>query len=190
MLTIQKSSMIENLFDGCLRKNPKSQKDLYSRMSPKMLGICRRYIGDHNEAEHVMIGGFVKVFKNVGQVNLAGNFEGWIRRIMVNECLTYLRKNKAIFMQLEIDEGDLVDYKIENHDCFMMENILNALDKLNIGYRTVFNLYVVEGYSHKEISSRLGISMNTSKSQLSRARKLLQKSLIENNNTGYKNKIL
>lgn len=136
-----------------------------------------RYIHDREEAEHVMIGGMVKVYEKLVQFNEEGSFEGWIRRIMVNESLMYIRKNKNMSLEVEIEA---VDYEPNYH---VLEQTLEANDlmqlvgELPVGYRTVFNLYAIEGYNHKEIAEMLEINENTSKSQLSRARKYLQNRL-------------
>ncbi len=179
MLQINKSLTEEELLDGCRKGKASEQRRLYDRLAPKMLGVCCRYIRDHEEAEHVMIGGIVKVFEKLDQFKNEGSFEGWVRRIMVNDCLMYLRKNRN--MSLETDLTSVV----ESPDLSTMEATLNAVDllklvsELPVGYRTVFNLYVIEGYHHTEIAKKLGISENTSKSQLSRAKKWLQTKLME-----------
>lgn len=177
MLTIQKSPTLDEIYRGCQAGKPKAQKSLYERCAPKMLGLCLRYVSDRDEAEHVMIGGFVKVFEKISQFSGEGSFEGWIRRIMVNESLMYLRKNQAMSLDVEISEveGDL-DY--DTLDQFLnVEDIIKLIQDLPVGYKTVFNLYAIEGFNHAEIAEQLGISENTSKSQLSRARKLLQQKL-------------
>jgi len=142
-----------------------------------MLGVCRRYIKDNAEAEQVMVGGFVKIFQKMNQFKGEGSFEGWVRRIMVNEALIYIRKNKNMYLEMDISKADdepdyqMMDERLE------AEDLLAIVRKLPEGYRMVFNLYAIEGYSHKEIAEELGINVNTSKSQLSRARKLLQQLL-------------
>ncbi len=179
MLTIHKSPSLEDLCLGCQKGKPKAQKALYEKLAPKMLGVCMRYLRERDEAEHVMIGGFVKVFEKAKQFSGEGSFEGWIRRIMVNESLMYLRKNQALSLEVDVNEvhGELnfaeLDTTLEAAD------IVKMIQELPVGYKTVFNLYAIEGYNHAEIAEQLGISESTSKSQLSRARKLLQNKLIE-----------
>lgn len=179
MLTIQKSSLEDDILKGCQRRDPRSQKALYERVAPKMLGLCIRYVSDRDEAEHVMIGGLIKVFEKIDQFKGEGSFEGWIRRIIVNECLNYIRKNKQMSLEVEIEQADYqVNYEglsgiLETQD------LMKLIEALPIGYRTVFNMYAIEGYNHQEIADQLGISENTSKSQLSRARKYLQQRLHE-----------
>lgn len=156
--------------------DPKAQSMLYERYSPKMLSICLRYMGDMMEAEDVMIEGFMRIFDKIGQFNFKGSFEGWMRRIMVNEALMRLRGKKMINVELE-------EVRQESSTAVSAESELNAqellklVNELPVGYRTVFNLYAIEGYSHAEIAEQLGISEGTSKSQLSRARALLQERL-------------
>jgi RNA polymerase sigma-70 factor (ECF subfamily) len=152
---------------------------LYERYSPKMLGVCRRYIKDNAEAEQVMVGGFVKIFQKINQFKGEGSFEGWVRRIMVNEALIYIRKNKNMYLEMDISMADdEPDYK-KLDEQLEADDLLKMVRKLPQGYRMVFNLYAIEGYSHKEIAIQLSINVNTSKSQLSRARKLLQQMLKE-----------
>ncbi len=142
-----------------------------------MLGVCRRYIRNEQDAEDVMINGFFKVFTKIEQYKETGSFEAWIRRIMVNESLMFLRKYN---MNLSVEINDVHIPTQTSADAQIREqDILKLLDYLPVGYRTVFNLYVIEGFSHKEIAEKLGISINTSKSQLIKARKKL-KQLIDN----------
>ena len=168
----------EELIKGCLHKKQAFQKMLFDRYAPAMLGLCQRYIKDHHEAECIMIEGFSTVFRSIKQFSQKGSFEGWIKRIMINCCLGYLRKNKSFILQVEISEANaIIDDSISDH--LENEELLRMIERLPAGYRTVFNLYAIEGYSHKEIARELKISINTSKSQLSRARILLQRFLLE-----------
>ncbi len=178
MLTIQKSVTEEEILKACLKGNARAQRDLFEKSSPKMLAVCNRYIQDRAEAEHVMIGGFVKVFEKISQYSGEGSFEGWIRRIMVNECLMYIRKNRTMSVEVEIEKADREPDYVELENKLDGEILLKLIQSLPIGYRTVFNLYVIEGYNHSEIAEKLGINENTSKSQLSRARKILQNKLL------------
>jgi RNA polymerase sigma factor (sigma-70 family) len=161
------------------RADPKAQRSVYEKYSDRMLGLCCRYVGDVMIAEDVMIEGFLKVFAKIDQFKSDGSFEGWIRRIMVNEALGYLRKQKRVVEQVLSDDaasvpGDqLADQNLE------ADELLTLILKLPPGYRSVFNLYAIEGYGHIEIGKMLGISENTSKSQLHRARAMLQRMLTE-----------
>jgi RNA polymerase sigma-70 factor (ECF subfamily) len=131
------------------------------------------------EAEDVLIMSFTKILNRIDQYKGDGSFEGWMKRIVVNESLTYLRKNKTMYLEMDIAAADREpDFeKMENE--LHAEDLMKLIDTLPTGYRIVFNLYAIDGYSHKEIAEQLGISENTSKSQLSRARVVLQKSLLE-----------
>lgn len=176
MLNIHQSED-DRLIKECLRNNPKAQERLFRKYSSKLYGLCRRYIQDEAEAEDVMITAFTKIFQKIHQYKAEGSFEGWMRRIAVNEALTYIRKNKSIHLEVDIEVADrLSNLEHLNHG-LEATDLLALVDQLPAGYRTVFNLYAIEGYAHKEIADQLGISENTSKSQLSRARSLLQKYL-------------
>ncbi|MDP5139872.1 MAG: sigma-70 family RNA polymerase sigma factor [Spirosomaceae bacterium] len=151
----------------------KAQSTLYESYSPKMLSICLRYMGDIMEAEDVMIEGFMRIFDKINQFNFTGSFEGWMRRIMVNEALMRLRGKKMINVELEeVRQESSNAVSVESN--MQAEELLKIVNDLPVGYRTVFNLYAIEGYSHAEIAEQLQISEGTSKSQLSRARALLQ----------------
>ena len=131
------------------------------------------------EAEHIMIGGIVKVFEKLDQFKSEGSFEGWVRRIVVNDCLMYIRKNRNMSLESDIETvSDHPDLSVME-DSLSQEDLLKLIGELPVGYRTVFNLYAIEGYSHAEIAEQLNISENTSKSQLSRARKWLQTKLAD-----------
>lgn len=179
MLRINKSLTEEELLEGCRKGKSSSQHKLYDRLAPKMLGVCLRYIKDREEAEHVMIGGIVKVFDKLDQFKGEGSFEGWVRRIIVNDCLMYIRKNRNMSLESDIEEvHDHPDLRVME-SALDERDLLKLINELPIGYRTVFNLYAIEGYNHAEIAEQLAISENTSKSQLSRARKWLQTRLAE-----------
>ena len=155
-----------------VENNRQAQQQIYSRFSSKMLSVCRQYIKDIQLAEDVMITAFMKVFTNLNKFEQKGSFEGWIRRIMVNECISYLRVQKKVkFTEDEIyveESFNAIDSK------FSIDQIQFLIDALPDGYKMVFNLYAIEGYKHNEIAKMLGINEGTSKSQLSHARKMLQ----------------
>lgn len=167
----------DELIKGCLKRDSSAQKRLYDTYSSKMYGICYRYVKDSMEAEDILVTAFMKVFDRIEQFKQEGSFEGWIRRIMVNEALTHLRKNRTMYLETDLEQADREpDYEsLSQH--LDVEDLLNLIQELPAGYRVVFNLYAIDGYSHKEIADQLGISENTSKSQLSRARTYLQKKL-------------
>lgn len=167
----------EALVKACQKGDPKAQRRVYEKYSSKMFGICFRYVHDDFEAEEIMIEGFVKVFEKINTFKLEGSFEGWIRRIMVNEALMYLRSNKKAQFETSYDQ---ILYEPEQFRTDLeTQDLLKLIEKLPIGYKTVFNLYAIEGYSHAEIAKQLGITESTSKSQLSRARVILQNALVE-----------
>jgi len=161
-----------------------AQKEVYDVFAPKMLGVCRNYISDIHYAEDVMNKAFFKVFQNVGSFKSEGSFEGWIRRIMVNESLTFLRLNKSL---IYLEEDKISDEPAEYEEDLDRIDAQELLDGLPESYRAVFNLYVLEDYSHKEIAEMLNITETTSKTQLFRAKKklkdiILQKTRIQNEN--------
>ena len=155
--------------------NRHAQQKVYSKYAPKMLSICRQYIKDLHLAEDIMITAFMKVFTNLKNFEHKGSFEGWIRRIMVNECISYIRVQKKVnFLEDEFYVEDTFN-NIESH--FSVEDIQALIDSLPDGYKMVFNLYAIEGFKHAEIAKMLGINEGTSKSQLCHARKMLQEQI-------------
>lgn len=168
----------EELVKGCVSKNPVAQKLLFEKFSRKMMGICLRYADRGEEAEDMLQNGFIRVFEKIETFRSEGSLEGWVRRIVVNESLTWLRKNKAMKMNVDIDDAK---YMIpgNNHvgENVNEKDLLKMIQSLPAGFRTVFNMYAIEGYSHKEIAEQLGISEGTSKSQYSRAKMHLQNML-------------
>ncbi len=165
----------KNLILQATENNRQAQQQLYSKFSPKMLGVCRQYVKDLHQAEDVMITAFMKVFTNLKNFEHKGSFEGWIRRIMVNECISFLRSNKKL--QYTEDENFFEESHNNTESHFNVEEIQLLIDSLPDGYKMVFNLYCIEGFKHHEIAKMLSISEGTSKSQLSHARKLLQQQI-------------
>lgn len=172
----------EQLVKACISGDAIAQKKFYDLFAKKMMGVCLRYTSNYDEAQDVLQDGFIKVFGKLPKFVNKGSLEGWVRRIMVNTALDQYRKNKKYHKDVEIDA---VSFKLEKND-YIVESI-NADDLLKIvqtipeGYRVVFNLFAIEGYSHKEIAKQLGVTESTSKSQYSRAKKMLRKLLVENN---------
>jgi len=157
---------------------------LYDMYAPKMLSVCRYYIKDMQHAEEVMLNGFFKVFNNLSNFKAEGSFEGWIRRIMVRESISFLRQQKQVEFPVEDFEfsteyDDTLQINVE------VEQLQLIIDTLPEGYKMVFIMYAIEGYKHHEIASMLQISEGTSKSQLFKARKMLQEKLQELNKTSY-----
>ncbi|MDB4414945.1 sigma-70 family RNA polymerase sigma factor [Saprospiraceae bacterium] len=164
----------QQIIQGCRKQDRHAQQALYQRYSPKMFGVCKRYLKNHEDAEDVLVEGLFKAISKIEMYKGDGSFEGWIRRIIVNEALMHLRKNKNFKMTVEISNIEIQSF-ITIQDELEAQDIYNLLDKLPTGYRTIFNLYVVEGFKHREIAEQLNISINTSKSQLILAKKRLQK---------------
>lgn len=156
----------KELIEACRANDRKGQKALYDQYAPVMLALCRRYVGVLEDAEDVMVEGFFKVFTKIDSYKGEGSFEGWIKRIMVNEALMFLRKNNPLKFSEEITDRLRGVELLAIESSLTAEQIIALLDELPPGYRTVFNLFVVEGYKHREIAEELGISINTSKSQL------------------------
>lgn len=166
---------------GCQKGKRSSQDRLYAQYSNMLFGVCLRYTNTREEAEDVMQEGYVKIFKNIGSYSMEGSFEAWMRRIMINTAITGYRKNKKHMYQADITEpANMEYYKTDgNTTDYTQEELMNAIEQLPPGYKLVFNMYVIEGYKHKEIAEQLGININTSKSQLSRAKQYLQSYLAD-----------
>lgn len=171
----------EQLVKKCLEKDPLAQKQLFDIYAKKMMGVCIRYSQDQEEAQDVLQMGFIKVFEKLHMYSSEGSLEGWIRKVIVNTALDNIRKNKKFNDNVELDKVDfhLQTYSESGLDSLSAADLLNIIQKMPTGFRTVFNLYAIEGYSHKEIAEQLGISVSTSKSQYSRAKVHLQKIIIE-----------
>jgi RNA polymerase sigma factor (sigma-70 family) len=168
----------QELLEGCRKQKGDAQQALFNKYAAKMKGICYRYVKDDMEAEDILVTAFMRVFNKIEQFKGEGSFEGWIRRIMVNESLTYLRKKRSMFVETELEEADREPDFNNLANELETEELLTMISTLPPGYRIVFNMYAIDGYSHKEIAEHLGISEGTSKSQLSRARNLLQSMLV------------
>jgi RNA polymerase sigma factor (sigma-70 family) len=168
----------EQLIEGCLNRNPLSQRKLYEKYSRKMMGVCMRYMNNREEAQDVLQDGFVKVFEKITSFQGQGSFEGWMRRIFVNTALDQIRKNKENSLLADIDQ---VGYGLESssnvESDLNAEELMKMLQNLPTGYKVVFNLFVIEGYSHKEIADELGVSESTSKTQFLRAKAYLIKAM-------------
>jgi RNA polymerase sigma factor (sigma-70 family) len=158
----------EQLVQKCNLQDPAAQRELYERFSRKMFGVCLRYGNSKESAEDLLQEGFVKVFTKLSSFKNEGSLEGWIRKVMVNTALDHLRQQKIAWSSIEIQEDVLVTE--QDFGRVDQQELLKLIQKLPSGYRTVFNLYAIEGYNHQEIAKELGINENTSKSQYSRAR--------------------
>lgn len=170
-----------NIIEGCKKGKRRSQDALFQQYSSMLYGVSLRYAKNKFDAEDVLQEAFVKIFKNVGMYSPDKSFEGWIRRITINTAITHYRRNVKHSYHDDVDDN-AVHIMQPNSDYdgdFTRDELLDAINRLPDGYKMVFNLYVVEGYKHKEIAEMLKVDINTSKSQLSRAKKYLQRDLIE-----------
>ena len=163
-----------DLIKGCIEENRRMQEELYRRFSPRMYAVCLRYAGSSDEAEDILQEGFIKIFKKLESFRGDGSFEGWIRRIFVNTAIEHFRRKRYLMPVTEKEENTIEGKYLSVLDDLAARDIMALVQELSPGYRTVFNMYVVEGYAHKEIADMLGISEGTSKSQLSRAKVILQ----------------
>ena len=165
----------QNIIALCKRGDRSAQKALFDSLSPKMFAICLRYMGDRDAAEDVLQEGFITLFSKLDSFSGEGSFEGWARKVFVNTALMTLRKNDILKQSADIESA----FGISSGGASAIQNIsyqelLKVISELPAGYRTVFNMFAIEGYSHKEISEALGITEATSRSQLQRARVILQ----------------
>ena len=184
LFVLNRKSKEEILVERLKKNDALAQKELYEQSSKKMLSVCRSYIEDMHYAEDCMINGFCKVFNHIQKFENKGSFEGWIRRIMINECISYIRVQKKVKF---IEDENYYEESFNNIESkFSVDDIQFLIDGLPDGYRMVFNLYAIEGYKHQEIAELLGINEGTSKSQLSHARKMLQTNItkLKNYNNG------
>ncbi len=170
---------VKQLIEGCKRRKPAAQRALYARFSGQLFATAIRYTNGRQDAEDVLQDSFVKIFKHIDSYRKDFSFEGWMRRIVVNTAITQYRRNLKHTHHQDIDDVHATPRDLENeHDPeFTADELESAIAQLPLGYRTVFCMYVIEGYKHQEIADQLGIDVNTSKSQLSRARKYLQRVL-------------
>jgi len=169
------------LIDRCKKQDSSAQKFLYNKYSGLLLGICSRYSKSLSDAEDILQEGFLKIFLNIKYFAAIGSFEGWLKKIMVNTAITHYHKN--LKHQYHYDIEDIKEISIETNEFeeieFSKEELFETIQSLPDGYKMVFNLYAVEGYKHKEIAEMMSIDINTSKSQYSRAKKIIQTKLLE-----------
>jgi len=163
-----------NLIQKLKNQDPVAQKVLYDKYSPLFYAICLRYVKNEVEAEDILVESFYKIFKKIDQFRGNGSFEGWMKRIVINQALMQIRKNSNLNLHVELEKAYSVKSEAEIIDNINYQEILKLIKELPTGYKTVFNLYVIEGYKHREIAEILNISINTSKSQLILAKKKLR----------------
>lgn len=166
---------LNQLITACKRNDAKAQKQLYEKYDARFFAVCKRYFVNIQEAEDALVKGFLKIFQQINSYSGEGNFEGWMHRIIVNECLMELRRKKAIFLNID----DHLNYSLAPEKIDDEGKILQLLNYLPEGCKVVFTLYVIEGYKHKEIADLLNISEGTSKSQLNLAKTKLKELLVK-----------
>ncbi|MDR1258194.1 MAG: sigma-70 family RNA polymerase sigma factor [Tannerellaceae bacterium] len=168
----------QQLIDGCRKGNRLAQKELYDTYSRKMMGVCLRYASDKETARDILQDGFIKVFTSIGSFSGAGSFEGWMRKIFINCALELLRKSDVLRDAVELDyksETSGSGYSVISD--ISANELMKMVQGLPAGFRTIFNMFAIEGFSHKEISETLGITESTSRSQYTRAKQLLQRKM-------------
>lgn len=175
----------DELIEGCLRGERRFQKALYEKYASRMLGVCLRYAEHREEAEDMLQEGFIKVFQSIGSYEKRGSFEGWIRRVMVFTSINIYKSRLRNYKEEQMSEyyDEPVNEKVI--DSLSAKEIVGLIQQLPEGYRVIFNLFAVEGYSHKEIAEQLGIAIGTSKSQFARARVYLQQLVLKQNKDLY-----
>lgn len=166
-----------DLIQGCIKGKKRAQEQMYKLYAPKMFSICMRYIKAQENAEECLSNGFIKIFDKIETKRQESSLEGWIRKIIVNECLQFIRKQKSDYLYL--DELNKEPFNEDIEPDIDTHTIFEAVRMLPSGYRTIFNLYAIENYKHIEIAEQLNISINTSKSQYSKAKKMLQGILVK-----------
>lgn len=170
----------ELMLAGCLNNSAASQEALYARFSPRMLGVCYRFAKNREDAEDMLQEGFIKIFSQIHQYRNEGALEGWIRRIIVHTCINFLKKNKKFSDCVDISHANSLFIKEESVTSIIQaKQVVECIRLLPIGYRTVLNLYAIEGYSHREIGDLLDIEESTSRSQYTRAKVMLEDILIK-----------
>ena len=168
------------LIEKCLNRDPKAQEAMYKLYAPKMYGVCLRFAGNKMEAEDILQEGFIKIFTHLHEFRSEGPFEGWIRKTFINTAINYYHKKSRQLAEIDIEQASYAMSVEEGIiDRMSVGELTELIQKLPEGYRIVFNLSIIEGFSHKEIGEMLSISENTSKSQLSRARASLQEMIMK-----------
>lgn len=178
-MTTLVDNRIETLWEGCLRNDRKQQELLYKLLAPKMLAVCMRYAQDKDEAQDILQEGFIKMFKNMGNYRGEGSLEGWIRRIMVHSAISRYRKAKSTILVDDFAEQNIPVSTSQNGNNLETNELMTMVQELPNTYRSVFNLYAIEGYSHQEIGSKLGMTELLSRTTLYRARNILKEKLMK-----------
>lgn len=181
MNTVVCSNKLTEIIEGCYMKNPKQQELLYRMYAGRMLGICMRYASNQTEAEDILQTGFIKVFRKIDTYRNNGPIEGWIRRIMINTGIEYYRRRQRTISgcNIDIERDDFIHPAYNGNSELEVKDLLKFVQRLPSNYQTVFTLYAIEGYSHKEISGTLNISELASRANLCRAREMLKKAILK-----------
>src|SRR5215203_6835080 len=169
----------EAILQGCVQNNAAAQKTLYQKYSAKMLVVCYRYAHSREDAEDMLQEGFIKIFSQIHTFESRGSLEGWIRRIIVHTCINNLKKNKRFNESVDLIHANSLQVREDNIPSLIQaKEVVECIRVLPIGYRTVLNLYAIEGYSHREIAEMLDIEESTSRSQYTRAKQMLEDILV------------
>lgn len=180
-----KSRALNEIIARCKEGDRRAQNQIFELLFGKMTSVCRRYISDRDEAQDIVQTGFIKVFTNINKYSGEGSFEGWVRRIMSNTAIDHIRKQKNIFISIDASSYEWLadqENKEKEWNATLVnetERVMEEIQNLSPAYKLVFNMYVIEDYSHQEISDILGISVGTSKSNLSKAKRNLLKNLVK-----------
>jgi len=186
IVALNRSTRMEKLYpeaevvSGCQTKDPHYQQILYKQYYKKMYGVCLRYTDNEADAMDILQEGFIKVFQQIAKFEGRGSLEGWIRRIMIHQAIQHYRKQSR-YLMVNFENADIIEDKTCIVSSLSQAEILSYIQALPVGYRTIFNLYVVEGYTHEEIAKKLNIAPGTSKSQLARAKQFLRKRINHSN---------
>lgn len=184
-MKVKNKVTVDDLLEGCKRQERQSQELLYSLLSGKMFAVCMRYSRDREDAEDILQTGFIKVFRKVSEFKGEGSFEGWVRRIMVNTAIEEYRRKQRNILSTDLEEGYHVQQNTFSMDQLETKELMSLIQTLPNNYRMVFNLYAIEGYSHREIAVQMGITEGASKTQLSRARDILKDKLLKKEGLKY-----
>ena len=187
MMFLEHKYTIEDLVERCKANERKAQEMLYKQFASKMLGVCMRYATDKMEAEDMLQNGFIRVFQKLADFRGEGSFEGWIRRIMVHSSIEYYRKHHKMLQVADMDEHNEPSVNAAAMANLGAKDLMALIQRLSPGYRMVFNLYAIEGYSHREIGEIMGVTEGASKSQLSRARAILKEQIVQSEGKRYEN---
>ncbi len=170
----------EALLQACLKNQPAAQQELYSKYSPKMLAVCYRFARNREDAEDMLQESFIRVFTQIHQFQNKGSFEGWIRRIIVHTCINHLKKHKKFNDCVDITQAHTLQVREDSVPSIIQaKQVIECIRMLPIGYRTVLNLFAIDGYNHREIATMLDIEESTSRSQYTRAKAMLEQILVQ-----------